>query len=133
MTSIILSLSILLAQPWVSHGLLCTTMQKQTMSAFHELLRTSSRLYLCPFEISGDGCDVSTPFIYDSTLPMSKRVQCDVTVGGECKISCEVDSHFILKDGRQLSLYSLTFEKATKGSIHVENGMLSAVGSTWRK
>ena len=76
---------------------------------------------------------MSTPFIYNSTLPMSKRIQCDVNVGGECKISCEVDSHFMLKDGRQLSLYSMTFEKATKGSIHVKNGMLRSVGNVWRK
>lgn len=131
--SILLVLTVLIIQPLATHGLLCTTLEEETLSAFHELLRTSSALILCPFTISGDGCDVETPFVYDSTMSRNLYVRCDLTAGGECKLSCEVDSHIVVKDYMRLNVYYMTFEKAKKGSILVKDGQLFGIGSTWRK
>ena len=128
-----LLLVLLFIQPLATQGLLCTSLQEKKLSTLHELMRTSTRLTLCPFTISGDGCDVQTPFIHNNTMSFSKRIQCDVTVGGECKISCEVDSHIVLKDNVQMALYYMTFEKARKGSILVKNGFLKAIGNVWRE
>lgn len=132
MVPLLLVLLLLFVQPLATQGLLCTSLQEKKLSTLHDLMRTSSRLLLCPFTISGDGCDIQTPFIHNNTMSFSKRVECYVTLGGECKISCEVDSHIVVKDGVQLHLISMTFEKAKKGSIHVKNGFLRSVGNIWR-
>lgn len=120
------------------HGILCTQLQPATLSSLYQVLSTPSRTsFLCPFTIEGpEACDTDEPFVLDSSFrARSKTLKCDLNhqVGGRCKIDCNVDSHFVVMDGKELILDSVILQGAKKGSVRVQGSSFRSIGSTWRK
>lgn len=114
-------------------GLVCTHLEPPTLSSLYQTLSSPSRTtFLCPFTIEGpEACDTDAPFILDkSFLGRSKKVQCDFS--GQCKINCDIDTHFIVKDRKELVLDSIVLQGARKGSVHVFGSNFRSIQSTWR-
>jgi hypothetical protein len=120
------------------HGAICKRLEQQNLSSLYRVLSTESRkITLCPFTIEGPtGCDVNTPFILDASFrKRNKHVKCDLNSlsGGVCKINCNIDTHFVVRDGKELTLDSMILEGAKKGSVHIERSLFRSESSTWRK
>ncbi len=142
-TSVLLtSIFLLVAKPWiilqVNGGVLCKELETPTLSSLYEVLSLPVRTsLLCPFTIEGDGCDKNTPFIIDSSFNgRQKNIECDVNnrIGGQCRINCNIDTHFVVKDQRELILDSMVLEGAKMGSVRVARGsILRSFSTIWRK
>ena len=116
------------------HGVLCTRLEPETLSSLYEILSltTTRTATLCPFQIEGDRCDMDEPYVLDSSFTRrSKVLRCDRS--GSCSIDCNMDSHFIVKDGKELVLESMMLQGAKKGSVHVIKSTFRSIGSTWRE
>eukprot|EP00551_Chaetoceros_affinis_P012786 CAMPEP_0203667986 /NCGR_PEP_ID=MMETSP0090-20130426/4707_1 /ASSEMBLY_ACC=CAM_ASM_001088 /TAXON_ID=426623 /ORGANISM="Chaetoceros affinis, Strain CCMP159" /LENGTH=531 /DNA_ID=CAMNT_0050532297 /DNA_START=221 /DNA_END=1816 /DNA_ORIENTATION=- len=121
------------------HCLVCTELETETLSSLYKVLSIPTRTaLLCPFTIQGDGCDENVPLIIDSGLigkSKTKNVECDLNfkMGGQCRINCSIDAHFIVKDGKELILDSIILEGAKEASVRVMMGsILRSYSSIWR-
>lgn len=137
-TTILFNILFIIIQPssniLLVNGLICTQLLPKTLSSLHQLLSSPSRTaFLCPFTLEGpEACDTDAPFILDKTFNgWSKSLKCDFS--GQCKINCNVKSHFIVKDGKELILDSVTLQGAKEGSVHVVGSNFRSIQSIFRE
>jgi len=121
----------------------CTSLKNDTWAGYVDAVSEAFEYgfaVLCPFEISGDGCQGIEEYPDGLRIKDEKSqvfISCDPFLYGyntntECVIDCS-GRHFTVPESSSLTLERMIFSGATESSIKVENGgTLTVINSIFK-